>query len=197
MNRHSIPTGRFLASALILITFAAAPVMARSKQPQPAPGREDSIDIAGHLALPASTNQSLELGSHWDRNYLFLSDDARTLTVVDVSDPARPAITEQGTIPEAMQKNKPLLLVGTAGLLVGTEEATPAPAVKTISIIQWNGSKGARIIRQFDHVSAYRHDPARSLVYVIDSNELWVLRIHAAPDPRVEEAYTHHVLYDR
>lgn len=196
MNIHSISTR--LTSVFVLIAAAAAPVMARSKHPAATPGSEDSIDIVGHLPLPSPTNQTVELGYHWDRNYLLLSSNDHTLTVVDVTDPAHPAITEQGAMPEALQKPRPLLLVGTAGLFAGSDEgASEAPAPKTISIIRWNGTNGARTIRQFDHVTAFRQDPARSLVYVIDSNELWVLRIHAAPDPRVEEEYTHHVLYDR
>lgn len=195
MNIHAISAR--LTSVFVVIAFAAAPVMARSKQAAPKPGSEDSIDIVGHLALPAPTNQPVELGYHWGRNYLLLSGNDRTFTIVDVTDPVHPAITEQGALPEALQKPRPLLLVGTAGLLVGSEETAPAPAVKTISIIQWNSPNGARVIRQFDHVTAYRQDPARSLVYIVDSNELWVLRVYAAPDPRVEAEYAHHVLYDR
>lgn len=196
MNIHSIATR--LMSVWAVIAFAAAPVIARSKQPAPKPVSEDSIDIVGHLPLQGPTNQAIELGGHWDRNYLLLSGNNHTLTVVDVTNPAHPAITEQGAIPETLQKPRPVLLVGNAGLLVGSDETVPeTPAVKTVSIIRWNGPNGTRVIRQFNHVTAYRQDPARSLVYVIDSGELWVLRIQAAPDPRVEEAYTHHVLYDR
>lgn len=198
MRTHLTSTRPTLTSVVALIALLAAPVMARSKQAAPKPGSEDSIDIVGRLALPTAKSYTVELGDHWDRNYLFVSSNDRTLTVVDVTDPAHPAITEQGAMPEALQEPRPLFLVGTAGLFVGSDEATAAaPAVKTISIIQWNSPKGARVLHQFDHVTAYRRDPARPLVYVVDGNELWVLRIHAAPDPRVEEEYAHHVLYDR
>lgn len=196
MDTRSIATG--LTSLFVLIALGAPAVMARSKQPAPKSGGEDSIDIIGHLALPAATNQAVEPGYHWDRTYVFLAGYDHSLTVVDVTDPAHPAIAQQGSLPEALRKPRPLLLVGTVGLFAASEEMAPqAPPAKTISIIRWNGPNGARVIREFDHVTAYRQDSARSLVYVIDSNELSILRIHAAPDPRVEEEYTHHVLYDR
>lgn len=195
MNIHAI-SARFTA-VFVAIAFAAAPVVARSKHAAPKPGSEDSIDVVGHLPLPVPPPQAVELGNHWDRNYLFLSGNDDTFTIVDVTDPVHPAITEQAAVPEAVQRSRPLLLVGTAGLLIGSEETALAPVVKTISIIQWNGPNGARVVRQFDHVTAYRQDPGRSLVYIVDSNELWVVRVHAAPNSRIDEEYAHHVLYDR
>ena len=53
------------------------------------------------------------------------------------------------------------------------------------------------VVRQFLGVIAMLKDTSRDLIYLINSDGLWVLRVEPATDVQLEKQYARYVLYNR
>jgi hypothetical protein len=187
-----------LKTALVLL-FAGATVLPSTGAGTPPKEKTppaDSIDVVGHLDLPGASVAGLTASRHWRREYLHLQDTARgVLTVVDVTDPAHPSIVRQIHLPAEMAKSRLAVSVGDAALL--TETSTPPAAARpgSVSIVSFADPDHPRTLRKFDHVTAFWIHRERGLIYLANSEGLWILRQNPAPDQELERAYANYVLY--
>lgn len=87
--------------------------------------------------------------------------------------------------------------MGTAALMTSAEPAsTQQTAAETVTILSFAEPEHPTVVRRFPRVTAMLKDTARELIYLADSNSLWVLRVEPAADPQLEKEYAQYVLYD-
>ncbi len=80
-----------LAAGDAFLLVSAASAGDRSAKEQPI----DRIDVVADIAVPGNAISGIQTGSHWRYSYAYLQDAAhQTLTLVDVTDAAHPAITK-------------------------------------------------------------------------------------------------------
>ena len=75
------------------------------------------------------------------------------------------------------------------------EELFPEP--ETVQIISFADPAHPTVTREFNGVTAIGRDNQRGLVFLANSDGIWILREHLAEDPTVVQAYTDYVLYSR
>jgi hypothetical protein len=66
---------------------------------------------------------------------------------------------------------------------------------ETVRIMDLSDPRDLKVAREFTGVTAIGRDDRRGLVFVANSEGIWVLRQHLAQDPEVEKAYANYVLY--
>ena len=106
-----------------------------------------------------------------------------------MTDPAKPRFDKQFKLPEPLDSVNLEALVGSTALLAG-QSSQPAATVtpRSISIVSFADPANPRLVRQFANVTAIRVDPERGLIYLVNSDGLWVLRQHPARNLDLERA---------
>ena len=177
--------------ALLSVLWLAGPMLAgehhQKKVNAPA---TDSIDVVGHLAIQSGAIAAIRISEHWKRNYVELQDPLhRTLTIVDVTNPGKPRLDRQFAVPEALDHANLEVLVGSTALLTDqSSQSTATVTPRSVSIVSFADPANPRVVQQFAHVTAIRADPARGLIYLVNSDGLWVLQQHPAPNLDLERA---------
>jgi hypothetical protein len=87
------------------------------------------------------------------------------------------------------------VVVGNAVLLADTQPATHVPS--SISIMSFANPADPKIVRQFKNVTGFLIDSRRGLIYVVNSEGLWILRENPGRDLELEKQYDHELLYNR
>lgn len=177
------------APVMMCIWFLAGPLTGAQ------PSSQDSIDVIGHLELPGSTTvNDIRTSTHWTQRFLELSDyQHRTLTVVDVTDPAHPKEVKQLALPAHSTRADAEAMTGNIALL--TENVSQAnKASESLSIVDFTDPSHPEVVRKFDNVSAFRKDVG-GIIYVAGADGLWILKQIEAPDQKLDAAYRDYILY--
>lgn len=177
--------------ALLSVLWSAGPMLAgehhQKKVNAPA---TDSINVVGHLAIQGGAITAIRTSEYWKRNYVELQDPLHgTLTIVDVTNAAKPCFDKQFKIPEPLDHANLEALVGSTALLTDQpSQSTATVTPRSVSIVSFADPTNPRVVQQFANVTAIRADPQRGLIYLVNSDGLWVLQQHPASNLEVERA---------
>jgi hypothetical protein len=184
---NKIRTSRFVVYtlALILPFVAMAPrAIAKHKPETPV----DPVSVVAHLPLPGAPVSHMFLQGQGGKQYLYIQQTSKTgFTIVDVTDPYRPNVVNRVNLP-SKASGETLLMVG-AGLAIaeapgaGTESAhnKPEPA-QFIRLLDLSDPANPQALQTFDTVSSILLDDGQNLIYITNSEGLWILR-HNVPPP--------------
>ena len=200
---NKIITRRFVGYtlALLLLFVAIAPsAIAKHKAETPA----DSVTVVAHLPLPRASVSQIFLQGHGNKQYLFIQQaSAEGFTIVDVTKPHRPNVVNRVKLPnkasgETLQMVGVGLAIAEAPGAAGTESArnnlTPAKGEGTLGggtggdrpqlvrLLDLNDPANPRTLQTFDTVSSILLDDGQNLIYITNSEGLWILR-HNVPPP--------------
>jgi hypothetical protein len=188
-------TGSTLSVFIIagLLINGGSRVLARKASLKEAPPDNDRIEVIGHIPFDGTGVTQVTTGEHWRKNYLYLNS-ADKITVVDVTNGARPGITSEyrHSLPAAQAQVQ--VVVGSAALLADTQPATHVPS--SISIISFADPAEPRVVRQFTKVTGFLVDSHRGLIYIVNNEGLWILNEKPARDLELEEQYNHELMYN-
>ena len=186
-------------SIVVLLGAIAFPAGAQSKGKQkksPAKDPQDSIEVVGHIAVTGGPVTRFFTTQHYSSYYLYAEHESgQALTLIDVTKSDRPRLLADvpGALPGASGN---LAVVAGTAALVTSAPATPAlPANQTIRIMDFSDPLHPRVTREFAGVTATTRDDRRGLIFVANSDGVWILRQHLAEDPEVEKAYANYVIY--
>src|ERR1700730_10194620 len=99
-NRSTVIMPRLAGSTLSVFIIAgllingSSQALARKAPAKEAPQAHDQIEVIGHIAFDGAGVTQVTTGEHWRKNYLYLNS-ADKITVVDVTNGARPGITSE------------------------------------------------------------------------------------------------------
>ena len=119
-----------------------------------------------------------------------------SVTLIDVTNTNRPAVLADVAYAPNGGSESLSVVAGTAAL-VTSESGAPgtAKAPQTVRIMDFSDPQNPKIAREFTGVTAMSKDDRRGLIFVANSEGIWILRQHLAEDPDVEKAYANYVLY--
>jgi hypothetical protein len=187
-------TGSTLSVFIIagLLVSGGPRALARKATVKDAPQNNDQIEVIGHIPFDGTGVTQVTTGEHWRKNYLYLNS-ADKITVVDVTNGARPGITSEyrHSLPAAQVQ----VIVGSAALLADTQPATHVPS--SISIMSFANPAEPRVVRQFTKVTGFLIDSHRGLIYIVNNEGLWILNEKPARDLELEKQYDHELMYNR
>jgi hypothetical protein len=175
-----------------LLISGSSQALARKAPAKEAPQTNDQIEVIGHIPFDGTSVTQVTTGEHWRKNYLYLNS-ADKITVVDVTNGARPSITSEyrHTLPAAQVQ----VVVGSAALLADTQPATHGPS--SISIMSFADPAAPSVVRQFTKVTGFLIDSHRGLIYIVNNEGLWILNEKPGRDLELERQYDHELMYNR
>lgn len=169
------------------------PLSAKDKKPKSAP--QDSIEVVAHIPLTTGPVLRFLPTEHYSSRYLYAEHGAgASVTLIDVTKPNRPAVLAEVAYPAAGTDS--LVVVSGTAALATSSAAPPPSAPQTIRVLDFSDPQHPKVIREFEGVTAINRDDRRGLIFVANSEGIWILHQNRAEDPDVEKAYAHHVLYD-
>jgi hypothetical protein len=200
---NKIITRRFVGYtlALLLLFVAIAPSAIAKHKPETL---ADSVTVVAHLPLARASVSQIFLQGHGDKQYLYIQQASEEgFTIVDVTKPNRPNVVNRVKLSnkasgETLQMVGVGLAIAQAPGAAGTESArnnlTPAKGEGTLGggtggdqaqfvrLLDLNDPANPRTLQTFDTVSSILLDDGQNLIYITNSEGLWILR-HNVPPP--------------
>jgi hypothetical protein len=184
--------GNSRAGITLLILFAAlflaVPVSTTAQSTEPI---QERVKVVGHLALPKMHVNQMFLQQRGVHYYLYLHRPTKQVfALVDVTKPDKPVLLERAALNEGpgaqveMAKSEAVLAVSVApevpaGASGAASAAAQAPEVKlpteTVRLIDLSDPKNPKVIKEFTGVTSMVPDDSRQLIYIVNSEGLWVV----------------------
>jgi hypothetical protein len=200
---NKIITRRFVGYtlALLLLFVAIAPsAIAKHKPETPV----DPVTVVAHLPLPGAPVSQIFLQGQGGMQYLYIQQASEEgFIIVDVTKPYRPNVVNRVKLPneasgETLQMVGVGLAIAEAPGAAGAESArnnlTPAKGEGTLGggtggdrpqfvrLLDLNDPATPRTLPTFDTVTSILLDDGQNLIYITNSEGLWILR-HNVPPP--------------
>lgn len=162
----------------------------------------DRIVVIAHTPLSPGVVTELTTGSHWGKDYLYVDRGlAAPVTILNVTNPAAPTKAGELDVPKQDAGGDLSTVTGNVALVDSSQASPTQPTLKrTVTVLSFADPEHPTVARHFSGVTAMLKDNQRGLIYLANSDGLWVLRVITAPDiqrdNQEEKRYLHHVLYD-
>lgn len=180
----------FICLALVI------PLSAKDKKPKKTQPAQDAIEVVAHIPLSAGPVRRFLATDHYSSHYLYAEHDAgSSVTLIDISKPSQPVVLAEVAYPATAAGDSMVVVAGTAALVSSTGTPQPAP-LQTIRILDFSDPQHPKLAREFAGVTAINRDDRRGLIFLANSEGVWLLHQSRAEDPEIEKAYAHHVVYD-
>jgi hypothetical protein len=167
------PTSVVLA---LLACFAAISPSASAKHGPVKPAVQPAAVIA-HMALPGASVSQLVLQEHDGKQYLYVGEDSKQgFAIVDVTKPSQPNIIKREAWPNKASTGKLQMVGGQLALAEAADTATPESRTETLTVLDLSDPANPRTILTFTGVTSTLADDARNLVYITNSEGLWILK---------------------
>ena len=155
------------------------------------PPKVVGIYLVGHLPLAETTVSYISAASDSHRQLLQLTDEAqRTLTVVDVTVPEQPKLVEQAQLPADLANSALQTRIGDTALFAATDSpSSDHRDSRSITLVDFANPSNPKTVQKFESVTAVWMDSDRELIYLANSDGLWILQVYSAADKRAEEQF--------
>jgi hypothetical protein len=182
---------RLIGFALSVVTAFGAPDLFAKNDPKPT---EVPAKVIAHLPLKETPGSEMLLQNRGDHQYLYVQkSNKQGFMVVEVTKPSLPALVAvSGSINDAPAGK--LEMVGpdiglaevpdknSKGLIRSADSPT-----ETVKLLDLSDPAHPKVIQTFTGVTSTLQDPGRGLIYLTNSEGLWVLR---HPRPGIAPAKT-------
>ena len=188
---------KFSFFAVLAGLVMLAPLANAKKKPKASPtDPKDAIEVVGHILLTDTPVTRFLTTQHYSSYYLYAEHGAgKNVTLIDVTSTNQPLVLSNVPYASGSGSGSLMVVAGTAAL-VTSERAAPvaAPTPQTIRIMDFSVPQSPKIAREFTGVTATSTDD-RGLIFLANTDGIWILRRHLAEDPEVDKAYANYVLY--
>jgi hypothetical protein len=168
----SVSSARFV---FVTALFVCLSMLAPAQAPQ---GHELS-KVVGHLALANIHVNQMFLEKRGDKYFLFLHRPNKdAFALVDVTHPSKPVLVNRdemnGGSVEPPEGNS---VVALSVVPENAEHPALIPA-DTVQLLNLANPKDVKVLETFKDVTAFTSDDARKLVYLVNSEGLWIVSHH-------------------
>ncbi len=174
-----------LAIPLVTLLAMACPQLQAKDPPKAQPSK--SPEVVAHIPLnSAATVQMFTRRDGKGRLYLYaLHPAGEAVSVVDITDAARPALVTQVAYPGPTGYGN-VQTIGTNTALVEIADPAAAPAnslpAKTLALLDISNPAAPHITLRFAGVTAVSRDDSRNLLFIANNEGLWIVRHYEPPD---------------
>ncbi|MGA7622688.1 MAG: hypothetical protein WB630_07085 [Candidatus Acidiferrales bacterium] len=165
------------AAAALLAFFVVMSPDASAKHRAAKPALPPASVVA-HLKLNGAAVSQLELQQHGNKQYLYVEQASKEgLAIVDVTKPDQPILIKSDAWPNQASTGKLQLVSGQLALAEASGTATAETiSTETLKVLDLSDPANPRTILTFSGVTSTLADDARSLVYITNSDGLWILK---------------------
>src|ERR1700688_739499 len=183
LGKGAAPITVFALSLFLL----PAQLLSASDQPAPKPTDVPATVIA-HLPLPQATGNQMLLQKENGKQYLYVQQAGKQgFMVVDVTKPEKPNLLKR-TAESNQATSGNLEMVSPDVAIAEAPEKTPTTLTssshptETVRVLDLSDPHNPKTLETFNKVTSLLPDSAHSLLYVANSEGLWVLR-YTRPAP--------------
>jgi hypothetical protein len=167
-----------ICNALVLFAFVAATAPGADAKHRAATPSEQPAKVVAHVPLAGSPTNEMNLQENIGANSI------QGLTVVDVTNPGQPNVVTRLAWPNQASSGRLQLVSGGLGLAEGPDSgsmaADPMPPTRTVKVLDLSDPANPRAILSFSGVTSTLNDEAHNLVYITNSEGLWIVRNNQA-----------------
>jgi hypothetical protein len=196
-KQHCRFSSMFLAGSMLFGLLLCGPVAhAKDKSKVPPAAPKDEIQVVGHIPAIGGPVTRFQSTQHYSSYYLYAEHDAgKSVTLIDVTKVARPVVLTDVSNSTGGGSDSLLVVAGTAALVNSAPAAAPvaAAAPQTLRIMDFSDPANPKVAREFTGVTAIGRNESRGLIFVANSEGIWILQQHLAEDPEREKAYANYV----
>jgi len=167
-----------IAAAAVLAIFVAISPGASAKHRVAKPALEPASVIA-HLPLTGASVSQLMLQQHGSKQYLYVEQASKEgFAIVDVTKPDHPNVIRSESWPNEASTGRLEMVAGRLALAEASETAAAETVsrTETLKVLDLSDPANPRTILTFSGVTSTLADEARNLVYITNSEGLWILR---------------------
>jgi hypothetical protein len=186
----SIVQNQATAALALLACFVAISPSASANHRAAKPAVQPAAVIA-HLALPGASVSQLVLQEHGGKQYLYVEQASnKGFAIVDVTEPNQPNVIKREPWPNQASTGKLQMVGGQLALAEAADTATAESVsrTETLDVLDLSDPSNPRMILRFSGVTSTLADDARNLVYITNSEGLWILKHQPEratyPEPR-------------
>jgi hypothetical protein len=175
----AIPQHKACLAGALLVIFLSITPNAAAKHGQEKADRE-STPVIAHLALPGSPVTGMFLQEQDGRQYLYLEEASGAgVSILDVTKPDRPDVIRHVAWPANAASGRLQMVAGLA--LVRSSGGEPAKTDSSlstdfVSVLDLRDPANPRAVHNFMGVTSVVADELRSLIYITNSEGLWILK---------------------
>ncbi len=165
------------ALALLALVVAAAP----GAMAKPRPSKQQPAIVIGHLFLPGAAVRQMFVQEHGSKQYLYIEQASKEgFAIIDVTKPSQPKLIQHVAWPNQASAGK-LQLIGAGLVLAIAPEADPGkpgsdyPA-QSVRVLDLSDPGNPQTLHSFSGVTSVVADDGRDLIYITNSEGLWILR---------------------
>jgi hypothetical protein len=119
------------------------------------------------------------------KQYLYIGANSNQgVTIVDVTNPSQPNVVRRLAWPNEGSSGRLQLVSAGLALADGPESgsmaADPVPSTRTVKMLDLSDPANPRAVLSFSGVTSTLNDEAHSLVYITNSEGLWIVRNNKA-----------------
>jgi len=163
----------------MLLAFLAASALSTNAKHRAVKPAVQPATVIAHLELPGASVSQLVLQEHRNKQYLYIERASKEgFAIVDVTKPNQPNVIKREAWPNEAPAGK-LQMVGGGLALVEAPDAATAETVsrpETLKGLDLSDPTNPRTILSFSGVTSTLADDARNLVYITNSDGLWILK---------------------
>jgi hypothetical protein len=172
VQKHAIAGAALLAFFVAMSPGASAKHRAVKAAPQQA-------SVVAHLPLPGASVSQLALQQHGSKQYLYVEQGSRDgFAIVDVTKPDQPNVIRSEVWPNEASTGRLQMVGGRLALAEAPDTATAETIsrTETLKVLDLSDPANPRTILTFSGVTSTLADDARNLVYITNSDGLWILK---------------------
>ena len=166
------------SAALALLALFAT--MASSATATPRPTKQP-VTVIAHLLLPGAPASQMFVQEHGRKQYLYIERASKEgFTIVDVTKPSQPIVIKRVAWPNEASAGK-LQMVGAGLALAAAPDGASGTLgggypTQSLSVLDLSDPANPRTLQSFSGVTSVLADDARNLIYIANSEGLWILR---------------------
>ena len=173
------------SAPLALVAFLAAMAPGADAKHGAPTSAEQPVTIVAHVPLSGSPTNQMNLQENDGKQYLYIGANSNQgVTIVDVTNPGQPNVVRRLAWPNEASSGR--LQLVSAGLALaegpdsGSMAADPVPSTRTVNILDLSDPANPRALLSFSGVTSTLNDEAHNLVYITNSEGLWIVRNNKA-----------------
>jgi hypothetical protein len=173
------------SAPLALVAFLAAIVPGADAKHRSATPSDQPATVVAHVPLAGSPANQMDLQENVGKQYLYIGANSNQgVTIVDVTNPGQPNVIRRLAWPNQASSGRLQLVSGGLGLAEGADSgsmaADPMPSTRTVKVLDLSDPTNPRVVLSFSGVTSTLNDEAHNLVYITNSEGLWIVRNNQA-----------------
>jgi hypothetical protein len=167
-------SARFAFASALFVCLSVSASTAAAQTPQ----GQEVAKVVGHLPLENIHVNQMFLVKRGERYFLFLHRPNKdAFALVDITNSSKPVLVNR----DEMKGNAPIQppegnsVVAISVVPEGAEHPAPIPT-DTLQLLNLANPKDVKVLKTFKGVTAFSTDDARKLVFLVNSEGLWIVR---------------------